>query len=219
MNFWVDELQDYEKLNLKTTFNRPAKFDYSSQDYIIKISHELSDSVRKFSKNHQITLNTILTTVYLLTLQCYSGQNDIIIGTVFSGRNYAPTQDIIVFFINILPLRIKILDDLNFIDLAKKIAKKILEIYKYQDIPFNKIVERLKISQDFSAHPIFQSIFVVQTFAGEWDDIERNGISELYKTERTLYTAARFDLTTWWKLSKSIAFSCCNFDDNIKYKD
>jgi natural product biosynthesis luciferase-like monooxygenase protein/amino acid adenylation domain-containing protein len=215
LNFWKNELQDYEKLNLRTTFNRPAKFDYSSQDYILKITSELSDSVKSFSKHNQITLNTVLTAVYFLTLQCYSGQNNITIGTVLSGRNYPQTQDIIGFFINILPLKIKITENLSFIDFAKEIAIKILEIQKYQDIPFNKIVEGLKIPQDFSSHPIFQTIFVVQTFANKWNDMKKNGIGELYKTERTLYTAARFDLTVFIDDSNSEITGVVSFATKI----
>ena len=76
----------------------------------LRLSRATSAGLQSLAQQHQITLNTLMQGAWALLLSRYSGETDIVFGTVVSGRSIAlPGIDSMIgLFINTLPVRVRL---------------------------------------------------------------------------------------------------------------
>jgi amino acid adenylation domain-containing protein len=204
LNYWQDKLNEYETLNLPTDKPRANRIDYHGKDIYFKIDEYTSLALRELAKELKVSLYSLLLAAYYLMLRCYSNQDDIVIGTPVANRHYSQIENSIGFFVNSLVLRTKINLNSTVKEYLQKIGSEVLEAQLYQDIPFEKVVEKLKVAKDASRHPIFQVLFGVQSFGSTLSreiNLEvtknTNNLLQRYTTDSDLYSIARFDISTF----------------------
>ncbi|MGZ4107685.1 MAG: non-ribosomal peptide synthetase, partial [Tumebacillaceae bacterium] len=95
-------------------------------------------------------------------LHRYTGQADIVVGTPIAGRNRKETEGLIGFFINTLVLRTSFEGNPTFTELLQQVRETSLEAFANQDVPFEKLVDELKLQRDPSRTPLFQTMFILQ---------------------------------------------------------
>jgi amino acid adenylation domain-containing protein len=66
------------------------------------------------------------------------------------------------FFANTIALRSELSDGMSFVELVQLVKNTTLEDYEYQDIPFEKVIDRLVKERDFSHSPLFQVMFILE---------------------------------------------------------
>ncbi|MTI11506.1 condensation domain-containing protein, partial [Sansalvadorimonas verongulae] len=71
---------------------------------------------------------------------------------------------LIGFFANTTVVRTRIDHDLRVTDLTDQIHQTVTTVQRYQDIPFEQLVDQLDVERDPSRHPLFQVMFGVQHF-------------------------------------------------------
>ena len=163
MNYWRTRLADApEALELPTDRPRPARVNFAGATVPVSLSAGLSAELVSLSRQEQATLDMLLMASFQILLGRWSGQRDLVVGSTVAGRTLRQTEDLIGPFVNILPIRSKILDPLSFRDFLKQVRDSSLDAYSFQDIPFEKLVEELQPERDTSRHPIFQVIFSLQ---------------------------------------------------------
>ncbi len=80
-------------------------------------------------------------------------------GSPLAGRKRKEVEDLIGFFINTLVLRTRLSEDLTFEELLQQVKETALEAYEHQDVPFEKLLEELRVERDLSWTPLFQVFF------------------------------------------------------------
>jgi non-ribosomal peptide synthetase component F len=95
-------------------------------------------------------------------LHRYSGQNDIVVGTPIANRQQAETEDLIGFFVNMLPLRTDLSGNPTFAELVQRVRETALGAYAHQALPFEKLIEELQPERDASHSPLVQVVFALQ---------------------------------------------------------
>ncbi|NJP21136.1 MAG: hypothetical protein HC763_21460, partial [Hydrococcus sp. CRU_1_1] len=80
-------------------------------------------------------------------LSRYSRQDDIAIGTPIANRNRAEIEGLIGFFVNTLVIRSNLGGNPSFTELLKRVREVTLEAYTHQDIPFEQLVDELKVER------------------------------------------------------------------------
>ena len=127
-----------------------------------ELSGELSAGLRELSRREGVTLFMTLLAALQTLLYHYTGQSDIVIGTDVANRNRLETEPLLGFFVNQLALRTDLSGDPTFKDLLKRVSKVCFDAYRYQDLPFDKLVEALNPDRQTNHTPVFQLKLVVQ---------------------------------------------------------
>ena len=104
-----------------------------------------------------------LLTVFAILLHKYTQQDDIVIGTPVANRTRFEVENLIGFFVNTLPIRLRIASAKSFLGLLDRVSGVTLGAYDHQDLPFERIVEELRPTRSLSHSPLFQVMFAFQT--------------------------------------------------------
>jgi amino acid adenylation domain-containing protein len=86
----------------------------------------------------------------------HSGQTDLVVGAPVAGRDRGETHGLIGFFLNTLPLRCDLAGDPAFAELLRRVRAAVLEAFAHQDLPFEHLLEELRLVRDQSRTPLFQ---------------------------------------------------------------
>jgi amino acid adenylation domain-containing protein len=178
-------------LNLPTDRPRPASPSFRGSVEPFIVPADLLRELKSLSRQESATLFMTLTTAYQIFLFFYTGQNDMVIGTDIANRNRVETESLIGFFVNQLPLRLSLSGAKTFAQLLAQVRKTTLEAYAHQDLPFEKLVDALKLQRSLNHMPLFQVKIVMQNLPA---DVFK--LSGLTLEPVGLDTgAAKFDLT------------------------
>ncbi|MDQ0273971.1 amino acid adenylation domain-containing protein, partial [Cytobacillus purgationiresistens] len=188
--YWMERLTgEMPTLELPVDFKRPAMNNFIGNRYQLSVNEELTRTIKKFALNTNTSLYMVLLSAYSVLLSRYSNQDDIIIGSVISGRIQEEVQDLIGMFANTLALRVSPKSNLTFRDFLLQTKEVVLDAFDNQEYPFEKIVETLNIKRDASRNAIFDTVFLLRE--SEKEEQENNIFSPISITNQT----SKFDIT------------------------
>src|SRR5439155_21401670 len=107
------------------------------------------------------TLFVTLLAAYAVLLHRYSGQDDIVVGTVSANRGRPELADLIGYLINTLPVRVDLSGDPGFAQLLPRVHAAVVGAYAHQDLSFAAMVNALRVPRDPSRSPLFQTGFML----------------------------------------------------------
>ena len=149
-------------LDFPTDRPRTVTQTYQGETEFFTLDVELTRQVKILSQRTGITLFMLLLSAFAILLSRYSRQQDVVIGSPIANRNRKELESLIGCFINLLALRIDLTGDPTFTELIQRVKEVSLGAYAHQELPFEKLVEKLCPSRSFSYSPIFQVMFVLQ---------------------------------------------------------
>jgi amino acid adenylation domain-containing protein len=117
---------------------------------------------------------TLLTALAAL-LARYSGQGDVVVGAPIANRQEAALDGLIGFFVNTLVLRVQMAPAQRWRDVLQQVRETTLEAYRYQDVPFERLVEELAPRRSLSTPPLVQVMLAVQN--APWVPLELSGVA------------------------------------------
>ena len=160
LTYWKQQLDGASAvLQLPTDRPRPAIQTFHGNSLHFELSQPLSEALQALSQRSQVTLFTTLLTAFNALLYHYSGQKDIIVGTPIANRQDVETEKLIGFFANTLVLRTTLFGQRRFSELLGQVHRTILGAYDHQDVPFEYLVDELRLGRDMSRNPLFQVMF------------------------------------------------------------
>src|SRR5207244_4253606 len=81
-------------------------------------------------------------------LQRLTGQDDLVLGTPGVNRGRPELEKLIGYFVNLLPVRVRLTDDPSFRSLVEQVRQTVLRTLAYRDIPLQTLVAELQPSRD-----------------------------------------------------------------------
>ena len=150
----------------------------------------LSEQLRALARAQGVSLYTVLLSGFYILLHRYTQELDLMIGTPLANRHYEQIEHLIGFFVNTLVLRVQLRPEHSVKAIIETVHATLIEAQEHQDLPFEKLVERLQVAQDPSRHPLVQVLFSVQSFGEKiaQDLFKFESLTEYYKV-------AKFDLS------------------------
>jgi amino acid adenylation domain-containing protein len=160
LSYWQDKLAGSPPLvDLPTDHPRPAIQTYRGARESLMLSASLLQSLKALSQQEGVTLFMTLLAAFQTLLHRYTGQDDIVVGSPIAGRTHVETERLIGFFVNTLALRTDLSGNPTFRELLGRVRKMAMEAYAHQDLPFEKLLQELKLERDLSRPPLFQVLF------------------------------------------------------------
>jgi acyl-CoA synthetase (AMP-forming)/AMP-acid ligase II/acyl carrier protein len=123
------------------------------------------ETLKELGRQKGATLFTTMLAVFQVLLLRYSGQEDFAVGIHLAGRNHTEVEDLIGFFVNMMPLRADLSGDPTFEELLDRARAATLDAYAYQDLPFDKLVQEIKPPRVNGRPQMFQVAFAMQNEA------------------------------------------------------
>lgn len=154
-NYWLRQLQDAPALDLPADYVRPAvkTTKGSSCNYVIDAL--LVARLNKLAVTEGVSAYMILLAALKLLCYRYTGQQDIVVGSPVSGREFAGLEKQVGFYVNTLALRTQLDAADDLLTLLRKVKATCTAAYAHQLFPFDMLVEALQLQRDLSRSPLF----------------------------------------------------------------
>ncbi|MBE1556816.1 non-ribosomal peptide synthetase [Sporosarcina limicola] len=159
LKYWIKQLSGDLPLLLLPNEKSRTKQTFNGSFIPFSINKEVYKEVKKLSIKEGVSVFMTLLSIFKLLLFNYSEQEDILVGTPIANRNHKELESLIGFFANTLVLRTEISGKSTFLELLHNVKKVCIDAYTYQDIPFERIVEKLAPERNFGQNPLFQVLF------------------------------------------------------------
>jgi len=212
LNYWRARLQDCPQvLELPTDFPRPAVQSFRGGVQKVRLPAELALKLKQLSHSAGATEFMVLLTVIDIWLSYHAGQNDILVGVPASNRSDTGTEALIGFFINTLLFRTRINRETSFIDLLERVRVDSLGAYSHQALPFNKLVDELRVKRDPDRNPLFQVMFNMET--GKEEELSIPGL-EVESVDSGV-VQSRFDLHLYARPAEDTLELVCIYSTDL----
>ncbi|WP_281887483.1 non-ribosomal peptide synthetase [Paenibacillus sp. YYML68] len=170
-NYWKQYLSDYETQTLLPTGKPQSKAlgkvqsngeadeqgEKKGECYetlYVDFGPELTSRMDRLAKQSNVTVNTLLQTVWGLLLQKYNGSEDVVFGSVVSGRpaEIPGIEGMIGLFINTIPVRIRCDAHASFVDVMRWNQEQALASNRYDTYPLFEIQALTDQKQELIQH-------------------------------------------------------------------
>ncbi|WP_424101440.1 SDR family NAD(P)-dependent oxidoreductase [Moorena producens] len=160
LSYWRQKLGGISPVSpLVTDRPRPEVQSFQGGAEKFELNQELTEKLTQLSQQLSTTLFTTLLSAFFVLLWRYSGESDLVVGSPIASRNRVEIEPLIGMFANILVLRCQCGNDLSFRELLTQVKQTTQEAYKYEDLPFEKLVEELLPERNLSYNPLVQVVF------------------------------------------------------------
>lgn len=105
--------------------------------YSVQFNVEQTNLIKKLAKQNKSTPYNIIIAFINTIIYTISGHEDIVIGTVNSGRNLESIASLIGMFVKTLPLRVKLNGETSFFELIQQVKEQSIVLDQYQDMPMS----------------------------------------------------------------------------------
>lgn len=158
-HYWQQKLAGASPLMLPTDRPYPEIQSHRAASHSFEIPSTLTDRLRALAKAEGVTLYVTLLAAFQVWLYRHSGQEDLVVGTVASGRTESKFVKTVGFFINAIALRTSLAGNPTFTQLIERSRGTVLEALAHQSYPAPLAIERLGINRDLSQPGLFRASF------------------------------------------------------------
>ncbi|NEY83022.1 amino acid adenylation domain-containing protein, partial [Bacillus sp. 3H-10] len=154
LNFWKGYLERYEQKASIPKFRNSVTGEYKRKEKVIEFSKGLTDKVVQMAKRNNVTINTVVQSIWGLVLARYNYSEEVVFGTVVSGRD-APVEGIenmVGLFINTIPTKIKVESDKTFKEVLRITQDDAIESNHYNFINLAEVQNVSKLKNELIDH-------------------------------------------------------------------
>ena len=169
---------------------RPVSQSYHGQTLPQRIPPSLTSRLKRVCRDHDASLFMVLHALFSVFVARWGGSRDVVIGTPVAGRTHPHVEPLIGFFVNTVVLRSDVDLSLRLEQWIERSRQLALDAFDHQELPFEDLVESLKIDRSLSHNPLFQIMFSLRN--NNQADLRLPGLS-LQEVDIPLHTS-KFDL-------------------------
>jgi amino acid adenylation domain-containing protein len=190
LRYWEQQLAGtLPQLALPLDRPRGAATSFSGATCEQKLGSNAFSGLKRVATAEGVSVPMMLLTLVKVLLYHYTEQEDMIVGMSTIGRPERRFDDEIGYFVNMIPIRGRVMPDLSFCDLARSIQLIVLDGLDHASYPFPRLVRELNVKRDAGISPIFQVMFSYQNITRS---VSLGGIGE---EENGIHQEGEFDLS------------------------
>ena len=215
--YWQATLGDEQPvLELPLDHARPATPSFRGNRLEFAVDAALAEQLRSFARQHNLTLFMLLLAGFGLLLQRHTGQADLRIGSPVANRNRSEIEGLIGLFVNTQVLRLQPDAQADVLDYLQAVRQTVLGAQAHQDLPFERLVDALKVERSLAHAPLFQVMYNHQPQVADLAAVTLSSGLELCPLQwRSRTTQFDLSLDTYEKggvLHAAFTYACDLFD-------
>jgi hypothetical protein len=162
-SYWQRELRAFRRpVSLGRVVQEMPTDDVFEETELL-LSKAETDSLRSAARRNQVTVNTLIQGAWALTLSHRSGAEDVVFGSVVSGRpvDLAGVETMVGLFINNLPVRVRVDPTASVGPWLRSLQARQAEARRYEYMALTDIQRWSDVPRGVS---IFESILIFQNY-------------------------------------------------------
>jgi amino acid adenylation domain-containing protein len=189
-SFWRQTLKGFAVPTAIARGNIVAghRLENSGEQQVI-FSATATAALQSAARKHQLTLNTLVQAAWALLLSRYSGEEDVVFGTVVSGRppELMGAESVVGLFVNPLPVRVKFDPQDSILSCLKQLQAQQFEARQYE---YSPLIEVQGWSEVPRSLPLFESLVVFENYPSDaslQEKIQNLKVENIRSLETTNY--------------------------------
>ncbi|MFY9822483.1 MAG: amino acid adenylation domain-containing protein [Thermoanaerobaculia bacterium] len=180
VGYWRDQLAGVPPL-LPLPIDRPRPRVQRLRGAVapVALGSDLIRAAKALGQREGASLFMVLLAAFQALLARWTGEDDVPVGTFSGNRGRAELEKLIGFFINTLVLRTRLEESMGFASLVARVRDVTLGAFAHQEVPFEKLLEELRLDRDLSHTPLFQALFVLHNYPLQAVELSRVRLAPL----------------------------------------
>lgn len=147
--FWREYLSGIKE----TTFIKSVNNNTTNANrYSIKLEESFNNDINMYCKDNKISPYVLFLAALSTYIYRIKNNNDLILGTPVLNRSNFREKNMVGMFVSTMPIRIKIEENIKFLDLAKQISLNTLTLFRHQKYPYSKTLEYVHKETDITGN-------------------------------------------------------------------
>ncbi len=138
-----------------------ARKTFAGASFPWELHGDLAERLGALARQQDATLYMALLAGFTAVAHRWSGQTDLVVGSPVANRNHPQTEDLIGFFVNMLPLRTDLSGNPTFRELLSRVRESAVAGYQHQDVPFERMVEQARPDREANGRTPFANLLLV----------------------------------------------------------
>jgi amino acid adenylation domain-containing protein len=164
--WWTEHLAGAPTvLELPADRPRPAAQTYRGEFATVAIPAPLDGRLHRLAAQLGATPSTLLLAAFGEVLRRLTDGTDQVVGVVVADRRLAAVEELIGFFVDIAPVRVRTDGQRSFADQVAAVRRELTDVLAHPYAPLEQIVQALSVPRDPTRPPLVQVLFNVFNFA------------------------------------------------------
>ncbi|NVE00636.1 non-ribosomal peptide synthetase, partial [Massilia sp. BJB1822] len=191
-SYWQQQLKGVpECLELPLDKARPPLQSFSEGERRRRLEPATVAAVSGLARTFGCSEYAVLLGAYFLLLNKLTGACDMVVGADVFGRDNDSLSKVAGFFVNQLALRGTVQPASSVAEHLQAVNQMVVQALSYQDMPFDKVIEDLRVERNPAYSPLFQVKFLYQKRGLELDLFE--GVKTV--SQQSFAAKSQYDLT------------------------
>jgi amino acid adenylation domain-containing protein/non-ribosomal peptide synthase protein (TIGR01720 family) len=174
-SYWSEYLKGFKAKTGLPHFSQKHDKSFAEAEMAINFMNSDYDMLKRVGITTGVTVNTIIESVWGILLNKYNNSNDVLFGSVVSGRppEIEGVERMVGLFINTIPVRIEMDDALSFTDLLRKVQTNDTTSKKYHYSQLAEIQAASEVDTDLFDHIlVFENYPVIENLKKNLEEQE-----------------------------------------------
>ncbi len=195
IDYWRRQLDGAPTLiALPLDYPRPPRPDYRGASVQHRFTPAQTQVLKAYAQQQRATLFMVLLNAFNSLMQRATGSHDFIVGTDLANREHPAVENLIGFFVNVLPIRARLVQGEAFDARLQRLRDDCLAAFQHQQVPFDKLVEALQPPRAAGVNPLVQVLFVMQNTPGSRANLPGLEVEEQWVAGQE---SSKFDLAVF----------------------
>ncbi|KOU16394.1 non-ribosomal peptide synthetase [Streptomyces sp. WM6368] len=158
--YWVDRLRDAPRTHgLPFQARRPAVTTFEGGAVESALGGADARLLDEVARRIGVTPVAVVLAAFTTVLTSWSGQEEIVVGVPWSSRDGGPSEDVIGFLVDTLPVRVGVAAAESFSALVRQVSDTMIDAHGHAGADFEEIVRALGLPRNLSRNPLYQIWF------------------------------------------------------------